>query len=464
MGCIMSKVKPKKQFQPAKHILISFLCVILTGTLLLCLPIANVGESKGLLDNLFVATSATCVTGLVPFTVSEQYTMFGQFILICLMQIGGLGILTLLLFFAASVAKNRMSLRNKGIMVEALNLDSSEGVVKILGNIIRFTLIVEGLGAFVLFLVLLKYTSTGKAAFTAVFLAVSAFCNAGFDNIGIASLVPFQTNPVFCLTISILIITGGLGFTVWFELARRIVAYMKHRVSLKQFFRSFSLHTKLVMEMTGALLVLGMILVLVLEWNNPNTIGSMSWGNKLVNAFFTSTTLRTAGFATVDFAAFGLALQFLMLFFMFIGGSPGGTAGGIKTTTFATLLFGTIGFLKGTKKLTLFKRQIAHEYVLNSLCIMMCATLLIVTATTILLVTEDFTFMEIIFEVISALATVGLSLGITSSLSVIGKIVIIALMYVGRVGVLTLIMYFTKHNYSFVENEISYPSESILIG
>lgn len=454
--------KNRKKFHPSKYILVSFVMVILVGTILLCLPISNVGDRQSILNNLFVATSATCVTGLVPLVVAQQYTMFGQAVLIALMQIGGLGILTLLLFFAASVANNRMSMRDKGLMVAALNLENSEGVVSVLKNIIRFTVFVEAIGALLLFIVLSKDMSMGNALFSSIFLSVSAFCNAGFDNLGSVSLANYQSNVLFCTTISMLIITGGLGFTVWFELGRNIFRKVKskHRAPRQK----LSLHTKLVVSMTAVLLLGGTFLVLMLEWTNPNTLGNLSVGSKLLNAFFASTTLRTAGFATIDFGAFGMAIQFLMLFFMFIGGSPGGTAGGIKTTTFATLLFGTIGFLKGEKKLTLFKRQIAHEYVLNSLCIMMCALSVVVLATTILLITEDFSFMEILFEVVSALATVGLTLGITTKLSIAGKIVIIILMYVGRVGVLTLIMYFTKHSHAYVENEIAYPLENILIG
>lgn len=460
----MASEKTKKKIQPAQYILLSFLFVILTGTCLLCLPISNVGASQSFLDNLFIATSATCVTGLVPFAIGDQFTLFGQLVVIIMIQIGGLGLLTLLLFFAGSIANSKMSIRNKGLLVEALNLKSFAGVKSILRNIIKFTVIVEMIGAVILFTSISRDMELGKAIFTSIFLSISAFCNAGFDNLGSTSLIAYQNDPVLCTTIALLIMIGGLGFTVWFELLGKIVAFVKKKCTWKQLWNTLSLHTKLVVSLTTALLGLGMGIVLVLEWNNPQTIGNMNLVNKLVNAFFTSSTLRTAGFATIDFAGYTPAIHLIMLAFMFIGGSPGGTAGGIKTTAFATLMFGTWSFLQGQKKLNIFKREISYEYVKSSLCIFTGAACLAFGGTFILLVTEDFTFMETLFEVISALATVGLTLGITGSLSSVGKIVIIVLMYVGRVGVLTLLTYFMRRNDAYAENEIAYPQANILIG
>lgn len=460
----MKQTKANKQYQPSQYILLSFLAVIVTGSLLLCLPISNVGESASYLDNLFVATSATCVTGLVPLVVAEQYTMFGQFVILCMIQIGGLGMLTFLLFFTASVAHEKMSLRNKGLMVEALNLDSFEGLNSVLKNIIQFTVCVEGMGAIILFIVLIRDMDIIQALFTAIFLSISAFCNAGFDNLGPNSLIPYNTNVLFNIVISLLIIAGGLGFTVWFELIRKFKDKYSKKYSFKKMIQSYSLHTKLVLLMSGVLLGFSTLFVLIVEWNNPQSIGGMGIVSKVVNSFFTASTLRTAGFSSINYGTCTRVFQFIALSIMLIGGSPGGTAGGIKTTTMATVLFSTFANLRGKRKVVLFNRQISNDYIQNSLTIVMSAVLVIGMATTILLITEEFSFMEIVFEIISAIATVGLTLGITAELSVVGKIVIMILMYIGRVGILTLIMYFTKHSYSYVENEIGYPIENILLG
>lgn len=458
------KEKARDRIQPSKYILLSFLFVILTGSLLLCLPISNVGESASYLDNLFMATSATCVTGLVTLVAAKQYTLFGQIVLLILIQIGGLGMLTFLLFFSASVVHQKMSLRNKGLLVEALNLDSFEGIVRILKYIIRFTFTVECVGAILLFSVLMKEMDVGKAMFTSIFLSVSAFCNAGFDTLGANSVIPYNTNVLFSLTLSLLIIIGSLGFTVWFEVLKKGTDCFKNKQPLKRLFQSFSLHSKLVVCTSFILLLVGTIFILIVEWNNPSTIGTMGVGNKIVTAFFASTTLRTAGFAPINYGLCTRAVQFICLFLMLIGGSPGGTSGGIKTTTFMTILLSTFANLRGTKKVVVFNRQISTDYIQNSLSILMSAGMIIGIATTILLITEDFSFMEILFEVVSALATVGLTLGITANLSIVGKIVIILLMYIGRVGILTLIMHFTKHNYTYAEEKITYPVENILLG
>ncbi|MBE6114419.1 MAG: potassium uptake protein, partial [Erysipelotrichaceae bacterium] len=388
----MASEKTTKKIQPAQYILLSFLFVILTGTCLLCLPISNVGARQSFLDNLFIATSATCVTGLVPFAVAEQYTMFGQFVILLMIQIGGLGLLTLLLFFAGSIANSKMSIRNKGLLVEALNLKSFAGVKSILRNIIKFTAIVEGIGALILFTSISKDMELGKAIFTSIFLSISAFCNAGFDNLGSTSLIAYQSDPVFCMTIALLIVIGGLGFTVWFELLGKIVSFVKKKCTWKQMCKTLSLHTKLVVSLTTLLLASGMGMVLVLEWNNLQTLGSMSIVDKIVNAFFTSSTLRTAGFASIDFAGYTEAMHLIMIAFMFIGGSPGGTAGGIKTTAFATLMFGTWSFLHGQKKLNIFKREISYEFVKSSLCIFTAAAFLVFAGTFVLLISDDFTF------------------------------------------------------------------------
>ena len=459
-------IKKFQQFTPTRTILFSFIGVVLLGTLLLSLPFST-KTNISILDNLFTATSATCVTGLVTINVVDSYTLFGQFVILILMQIGGLGFITLFLFFVTTIS-SKLSLKNKNLLSESLSLQSNFQMTSLLRHILGFTFLFEGIGAIILSLRFMKDYPFMKAIFMGIFTSVSAFCNAGFDIVGGNSLAPYVTDFTVNIVVMLLIILGGIGFTVWMEIGHVIkYCFIKKEITLAKARRQMKMHTKLVVSFTAILLLSGMFFTLLFEWNNPETIGNFSFFEKILCAMFTSTTLRTAGFSTVNFAGLRPSLQFIMLLYMLIGGSPGGTAGGIKTTTIAVLSLAAIAYLRGSAHIRLHRKELKVDTIRKVIAILSASMSLLFVAIVVLLATEtQLTTMEIMFEVVSAFATVGLSLNVTSRLTTIGKIVIIILMYTGRVGVLTIgigLMDKISHS-SHAENEVTYPHEDILIG
>lgn len=465
MQIAMKFIKRLQKMEATTQILLSFLGVIIIGTILLCLPISNKQYSIGFLNNLFIATSATCVTGLSPITVADTYSFFGQVVLLILIQIGGLGFITLFMFFMTTFS-SRMSIKNKGLVAEALSLETNFDTAHIIRAILFYTFLFEGIGAILLALRFIPEYGPADGIFKAIFISISSFCNAGFDNLGSNSLGYFVKDPIVNFTVCALVILGGIGFTVWFEIGRKTKAIIKKEISLKKAITKTNLHTRIVLSFTGMLLVIGTLITLVFEWNNPDTLGNLPFLNRIMAAFFTSTTLRTAGFATVDFSLLRPGLQFVMLIFMLIGGSPGGTAGGVKTTTTAAIIFASIAYLKGTHHIRVHNKELGNEVLPRAIAIFAMAVSILFVAIVLLLQSESsLNFMEIVFEAVSAFATVGLSLNVTSRLTSLGKIVIIVLMYCGRVGVLTLGVTFMKRGSdAHVVNEIQYPHENILIG
>lgn len=457
-----SKLGSKKKLTPTQTILLSFFLVILSGAILLTLPISNKIENAGFLNNLFVATSATCVTGLVPVVVADQYSLFGQIVIIFLMQIGGLGFMTIVAIFLIS-SGHKLSVSNRGLMQESLNLVSVSDIGRVLKRIFKYVFVIEGTGLILFATQFVPEYGWAKGLFTSLFTAVSAFCNAGFDNIGPVNLRPYALNPVISLTTSSLIILGGIGYTLWFDIKDKIMPLLQRKVTLRKFYRSLMTHTKLVLIVTTILLSVGTVFILLIEYTNMNTIAGFSFSGKLLVSFFQSTTLRTAGFSTIDFGALRLPTQMVMLILMFIGGSPGGAAGGIKTTTFAVILLAVYSELKGKHATTIFKKRIADELVIKSMALVAISLALLFTSIFICLLFEPFSFMELTFEAVSALATVGLSLNVTPLLSPIGKVVMIVLMYTGRVGVMSVGISLQKKQ-NIVQNDVVYPQGNVLIG
>lgn len=463
---ILNKGKDKHHMRPTRQIAISFLVVIFIGSLLLSLPICNNSTVQPYLDNLFVATSATCVTGLVPMVTVEQYSIYGQIVLIILIQIGGLGFLTFLNVLLIKMRK-KLSLTNKLVLQEALNQPSMSDIPKLVKNVIRYTFLIEGIGAVLLSFVFVPDYGFIKGIYYGIFHAISAFCNAGFDIIGNASLVPYQTNLIINFTIPALIILGGLGFIVWFDVGSKLKKEFKRptKFSKHHFFTSLTLHSKIVVIMTTILLVSGMVLFYLCEFNNPETIGNLSFFDQLQVSFFQSATLRTAGFATVDIFSLHTATKLMTCVFMFIGGSPAGTAGGIKTVTFAVMILMVYNIYRGQKELTIFRRRIKKRLIIRSFSIIAISVAIVFSGLFALSVTENQSFIDIAFEVFSAFATVGLSASLTPSLSAIGKIVVILLMYVGRIGPITMIISFTRKSHmNNKAKDIGYPDEDILLG
>ena len=457
--------KETKRVHATRKIALSFLIVIIIGSLLLSTRIANNGVPLPYLDNLFVATSATCVTGLVPTVTVEQYSLFGQLVILVLIQIGGLGFLTLLCLFLIKVQK-KLSLSSKIVIQEALNQPSMQDISIMVKRIIRFTIVVELIGMVLLSFVFVPEFGFIKGLYYGLFHSISAFCNAGFDLIGSSSLVPYYDNVIINFTIPALIIAGGFGFIAWFDLKD---TYHKEKKRMtfewKHYIKSLRLHTKIVIVMTVGLILLGMILFLICEFNNPNTIKDMSIFDKIQTAYFQSVTLRTAGFATVDMYSLSISSKLFMCLFMFIGGSPAGTAGGIKTVTFAVVGLMIYNTYHGQKDVHVFQRRLKKRMIIHSFTIISIAIMIVFTGLFILSATEKLPFIDVVFETFSAFATVGLSASVTPQLSKIGKMVVIVLMYIGRIGPITMLLSFAKKS-QMLDNrfEIKYLDEDVLLG
>lgn len=446
------KILRKLHLNTAEILVLGFAVVILLGAILLNLPFASKsGESVGFINALFTSASAVAVTGLVVVDTLTHWTTFGHIVILVLIQIGGLGIITMGTLFALILGR-RINFRQRVVMQEAMNKITVNGVVRLAKYILIMTFLVEGIGAIILSTRLIPYAdSVGQGIWLSVFHSVSAFCNAGFDLIGnFQSLTPFVEDPIITITVALLIIIGGLGFVVIFELL--------DKKSLKK----LSLHSKIVLNMTFFLLVSGYIIVLALEWNNPGTMGDLSIGGKFLSGFFHSVTPRTAGFNTLPMDQLDMGTKVMTMLFMFIGAGTAGTAGGVKVTTVGVVILMVISTLRGRKDAEGFKRVLPRDLVNKSLAILFIALTWVILATFILSITENADFMEIMFEVVSAFGTVGLSLGITGSLSTIGKLVITITMFLGRIGPLTLFMALAQRHQ--ITTSIQYPDEEIMIG
>jgi trk system potassium uptake protein TrkH len=439
------------KFKPVQILVIGFALVILTGALLLKLPIAAVsGESTPFVDCLFTSTTAVCVTGLVTVDTGTHWTYFGKTVIMCLIQVGGLGFMAFATLISLIIGK-KITLRERLVMAEAMNTFSLQGLVKLARYILLFTFAVEGTGALLLSTVFIPDYGLAKGIYFSIFHSVSAFCNAGIDLIGeFRSLTGYADNSVIILTIGSLIVFGGLGFTVWYE----IFNYKKER--------KLSLHSKFVIVVTSILIFGGALLMLLFEFNNAATIQPMNGKGKLLSSLFASITPRTAGFNSVSTADMTPAGRFLTIILMFIGGSPGSTAGGIKTTTTGLLVMTVISVIKGREETEIYERRIGKDIIYKGLTIAVIGMLLVVFVSMILSITEIGTSLEyIIYEVTSAFGTVGLTLGLTTKLSIIGKYVIALTMFCGRVGPLTIALALSRNNNN---NTIRYPEDKILVG
>lgn len=443
-----------KRLSATQVVALVFLSIILLGAALLTLPIASrSGVSCGFRPALFTATSATCVTGLVLYDTFTQWSGFGQTVIICLIQIGGLGFMsvaTLVVF----LLRRKVGLKQRMVMAQALSLNDMDGVVKLQKWVIVGSFSIEAIGALILTLRFLPEYGFVTALKWGVFHAISAFCNAGFDILGCitpgASLIEFNSDPVVLLTISGLIIIGGLGFLVWEEV-----------VTVRRF-KKFSVYTKLVLVTTAVLLITGTVLVAVAEWNNPATLGTMSIGDKLLNSFFQSVTVRTAGFAAVDQAVLTDAGKGISMVLMLIGGSSGSTAGGLKTVTMVVLLLFICSRARGKSGVCVYRRTIPVNQVMDAMTIAALMVSLAVLGGIFISITSPVGFTDGLYESVSALATVGLTAGVTPSLSIVAQILMIIYMYFGRVGVLTISLGFLMGNEA--QERFHYAQTNLLIG
>jgi trk system potassium uptake protein TrkH len=435
-------------------VVLSFALVILAGTLLLMLPAASRdGRSAGVLTALFTATSATCVTGLVVVDTWLSWSLLGQVVILALIQLGGLGFVSVLTLFFL-LADRRLSLSQRLLMVSAFNLSDMDGVARVVRHAFQGTFLFEGVGAVILSGCFIPRFGIAGGIWRGVFHAVSAFCNAGFDLLGrngaFSSLAGYADHPGVLLTLSALIVVGGIGFFAWEDLLR-------HRR-----WRDLSLYTRLILVATAALVLLGWAAVLVCEWDNPATLGSMPRGQRVVNALFQSVTLRTAGFGAIDQAGLRPLTTVLSILFMLVGGCGGSTAGGIKVGTVCVLLLAVRAGLTGEEEVTLRGRSVAPRRVFDAMTLSFVVCALFVAGMTALCAVDGVSLGAAAYEAASAIGTVGLSMGITPSLSVPSRLIVICLMFLGRVGILSFSMAFLTR--SRLAPKVKRPAFNIMIG
>lgn len=448
----------------SQKIAFTFLVVIAIGTFLLMLPVSNQNhEILNFIDALFTATSATCVTGLVTVVPAQQFTKFGQSVLIVLFELGGLGLMTFMAVLVLFV-RQKLALNDKKAMKELLNQSSVINIKKFIREIILYSFIFEGIGTILLSIRFIPKLGWKEGIFRSIFLSVSAFCNAGFDNIGSTSLIELHNDALVLLVIAGLIITGGLGFAVWFELRDSLIPYLRKEVSFKKVKRSLHSHTKIVLSMTFGLVVVPAIIIFLIESNNPATMGEWPLHEKILASIFEAVTLRTAGFASIPYSNILLPTCFMMLFVMFIGGSPGGTAGGVKTTTIAVCYAYIKSLIQGKEQTIMFHRIIPQETIIRALSLVAINMAVLVISIFLLCLVDTHEFMELTFEAVSAMATVGLSLGITSQLTAAAKIIVIMLMFIGRIGIFTLLMSLSRKNKMKKQMNVSYPQGNVIVG
>lgn len=447
-------------------IILSFLTMIFLGTVLLYLPVSHNPDAQvSMIDALFTVTSAVCVTGLTTLETAATWSVFGKIIILCLIQIGGLSLITIFAYFLIHSGR-KVTLRERLTIQTMLNANSLSGMVKMVKLIIRGTLICESLGAVILSVIFMNHGMRwNKAVFYGIFHSISAFCNAGFDLIGGASLTPYVSDFSLNITVIILIILGGLGFFVWHNIFLRI--YYRITPGLKRKIR-LSLHSRLALVTTGILLLGGVLYFFVFENQNPATLGLLSTPEKILASLFQSVSLRTAGFAVIPQSGLYDHSKLVSMVFMLIGGSPGGTAGGIKTVTVAIILCSVWSTLKNRSKITVFERNLSWDTLQKALAIATVMFILWCTGTLLLSFTEEnsifsHSVMDLLFEVASALGTVGNSTGITPFLSLPGKIIIMFCMFIGRIGPITLIVSLLSRS-AQVNDRIQYPDEDVMIG
>ncbi len=439
-------------------ILLSFLITILIGAVLLSLPISSAdGKPTSFLDALFTATTSTCVTGLVVTPTVSSWSAFGQIIILILIQIGGLGVITIMSGLMILLHK-KMGIGDRLLLQDAFNLNSMSGLVRFVKKVVTGTLIIEGIGA-LLYMAVFIPEFGAKGIWISVFTSVSAFCNAGIDIIAENSLCNYALNPIINIVTCSLIILGGIGYIVWWDVLRVLKLARTKKV---KFFRDLTLHSKIAITATLILIFVGATFIFAFEYNNPQTMGDYTLLQKIEVSLFQSVTTRTAGFATVPQENLTNASAIVCLLLMFIGGSPVGTAGGIKTVTFAVIIVAAIASIRNKEDTEVFGRRLTKQAVSKAVAVTCMSFIIMFTSTVLLSAVTDANALDIVYETVSATATVGLTRNLTVSLDSIGKLIIIITMYLGRVGPISLAVAFkrNKDNQNIVRN----PIEEISVG
>ena len=462
MKLTQGPTKPKKaaKFAPSttQIIMLSFLGAILLGSALLVLPFSSKsGESVDYIDALFTAVSATCVTGLVTLPTVATWSVFGQIVILILIQIGGLGVITITAGFMVAIHR-KMGLKDSQLLSDALNVNTLSGLAEFVKKMLLGTFIIEGVGALMYMIVFIPDFGA-KGIWISIFNSVSAFCNAGIDIVAENSLCNYATNPLVNVVTCLLIILGGLGYVVWWDIIRVLkdVKRTKFRCVFK-----LTLHSKIVLVSTFALILIGGVSILAFEYNNPLTLKNYNFFDKMQIAFFQSITTRTAGFATLPQENLTNASAIICLILMFIGGSPVGTAGGIKTVTIVVLFATTIATVRGKNEVTLFQRNLSKQVTRKAVAVAFSSFIIVALSTILLSLSTDAPALDVVFETVSATATVGLSRNLTSSLNLWGKLILSATMYFGRIGPISLATSFNlkKENINIIKN----PTEDVRLG
>ena len=452
MAYEISNKQPKARKSTTRLIAFGFAMIILTGTLLLSLPFANKSGHGNVFDSLFTATSATCVTGLVVADTYQNWTTFGQLVILCMIQVGGLGFMTIGAYISV-ILKKRIGLQEREQLQESVNTLEIAGVVRLVKKIVQGALGIELLGAILLSFRLIPRFGVIKGIYYSLFHAVSAFCNGGFDLMGTeeaySSLVAYEGDILVNLVIVTLILVGGIGFIVWDDVARN-----------KWHFKRYLLHSKIVITVTFLLTVAGTVFFLITE--QDAAFAGMSPLEKFLGALFSSVTPRTAGFNSVDTAALSNSGKLITMVMMFIGGSPGSTAGGVKTTSVIVLLFYAGAMVLNKEDINLFGRRLTDEVVKKANAVVIINATLTIVATVIIMALQPLLNFEVVlFEVLSAIGTVGMTVGITRDLNMIAQVILIVLMYCGRLGSLSFALVFAQKNTS---TPVRQPQEKIIVG
>lgn len=442
----------------AEHIFaLGFLAIILCGACLLMLPAASNSHTvTPFSDTLFTAVSATCVTGLVVVDTGTHWSLFGQTVILCMIQIGGLGFMSFALFLLGAFGR-RVSPRVRNLTAQSFGLESGEGIRRFVRRIFIGTAVIEGLGALLLMIRTIPLLGVGRGIFTGIFLSVSAFCNAGFDPFGgevtspFSSLVEFGADPLLLSVFSALIILGAAGFLVWNDLWDLLVSRKR-----------MSMYTRFVLTVTSGLLLGGTVLIALLEWNNPQTIGALPVPQKLLHAFFQAVTPRTAGFDAIGQTAMRDATKTLTMLLMLVGGASGSTAGGAKISTVGVMLVSIWATLRSSREISVMKRSIAPDVVARAMCILFILLAAILASALCLVMLDGVPMESALYECFSAYCTVGLSLSLTPTLSLASRLLLAAAMYSGRVGILTLSCVLLHRDDE--DDAIRYPRAKLLIG
>ncbi len=452
------KAKKKIALSTTQIILLSFLIAITVGSLLLALPISSAnGKAVPFVDALFTATTSTCVTGLVTLPTVSTWSIFGQVVILLLIQVGGLGIITIVTGFMLMLNK-KMGIGDRLLIQDAFNLNTMSGLASFVKKILLGTFVIEGIGALLYMLVFVRDFGP-RGIWISVFNSVSAFCNAGIDIISENSLCDYATNPLINTVTILLIVLGGIGYIVWWDVIR---VFKGKKVSNRHFFRHLTLHSKIAIVATLSLILGGAVLIFAFEYNNPNTIGNLSLINKIQVSLFQSVTTRTAGFATLAQENLTGSSALVSIILMFIGGSPVGTAGGVKTVTIVVLLCSAFSTIRNKSKASIFNRALAVNSIRKAVAVVTMFFVILLTSTLLLAATTKANLIDVAYETVSATATVGLSRNFTSTLNTVGKFIIIVTMYLGRIGPISLAVALGSRGET--QNVISEPEEDISIG